>query len=339
MAAQNPNSLNIDLPTVLIHRLPSFNFPIAARLFTHFHLLDPITSPPTSPALFHSIRALLCVGPTPVTSDTLNHLSSLQIVVGTSAGVDHIDLADCRRRNIAVTNAGTAFSEDAADYAVALLIGVLRRVSASDRYVRGGFWPVNGDYPLGFKLGAKRVGILGLGSIGSEVAKRLAAFGCSIAYFSRKKKASVSFPYYENAIDLAANSDVLIVCCALTDETQHIVSKDVMVALGKEGVIINVGRGPLVDEKQLVGFLVRGELGGAGLDVFENEPNVPKELCELDNVVLSPHCAVLTPESFEALQDVAIANLKAFFSNRPLDKAANGAHALALPVPFNLGSG
>ncbi|KAJ6703667.1 GLYOXYLATE/HYDROXYPYRUVATE REDUCTASE HPR3 [Salix viminalis] len=318
MAAENPNFQNTDPPTVLVHRLPTFDFPPGNRLSTHFHLLDPITSPPTSPVLLHSIRALLCVGPVPVTPETLNRLPSLQIIVGSSAGVDHIDLTECRRRNIAVTNAGSAFSEDTADYAVALLFGVLRRLPAGDRYVRDGFWPVNGDFPLGFKLGAKRVGILGLGSIGSEVAKRLAAFGCSIAYFSRKKKTSVLFPYYENAIDLAANSDVLIVCCALNDETHHIVNKDVMVALGKEGVIINVGRGPLVDEKQLVEFLVRGELGGAGLDVFENEPNVPKELLERDNVVLSPHCSVATPESFEALQDVIIANLKAFFSNKPL---------------------
>lgn len=159
---------------------------------------------------------------------------------------------------------------------------------------------------------------MGLGSIGSEVAKRLVPFGCSIAYTSRKKKPGVSYPFYANVSGLAADSDVLIVCCALTEETHHVINKHVMTALGKEGVIINVGRGALIDEKELVHFLVRGELGGAGLDVFEDEPHVPKELLTLDNVVLSPHVAVLTAESFAALEQVVIGNLEAFFSNKPL---------------------
>ncbi|OMP07514.1 D-isomer specific 2-hydroxyacid dehydrogenase, NAD-binding protein [Corchorus olitorius] len=143
-------------------------------------------------------------------------------------------------------------------------------------------------------LGGKRVGIVGLGSIGGEIVKRLESFGCAIAYNSRRKKPSVPFPWYKTVYDLAINSDVLIVCCALIEETRHIVNKDVMVALEKEGVIINVGRA-LINDKELVQFLMRGELGGAGLDVFENEPDVPEELFSLNNIVLSPHCAVATP--------------------------------------------
>ena len=159
---------------------------------------------------------------------------------------------------------------------------------------------------------------MGLGSIGSEVAKRLVAFGCTVAYNSRNEKPSAPYPYYANVCDLAVDSDVLVICCALTNETRHIINKDVLTALGREGVIINVGCGALVDEKELVQFLVRGEIGGAGLDVFENEPDVPRELFALDNVVLAPHYAGLTPESFEVLNEVIIANLKAFFSNKPL---------------------
>ncbi|XP_075640128.1 glyoxylate/hydroxypyruvate reductase HPR3-like [Castanea sativa] len=300
-------------PLVLVHHLASFKLPLQDRLITHFRLFDSLASPEAS-----SVRALICVGPTPVTVDTLDHLPSLRLVVGSSAGLDHVDLAECRRRGIAVTNSGDAYSENVADYAVALLLDVLRRLSAADRFVRSGLWPQQGEYPLGCKLGGKRVGIVGLGSIGYEVAKRLVAFGCTVAYNSRNKKPSALYPYYANVHDLAVNSDVLIVCCALTNETYHIINKDVLTALGREGVIINVGRGALVDEKELVQFLVQGEIGGAGLDVFENEPNVPKELFALDNVVLSPHLAVSTPESFEALNEVIIANLKAFFSNKPL---------------------
>ncbi|KAI9173942.1 hypothetical protein LWI28_009143 [Acer negundo] len=311
------------LPVVLIHRLPAFNLLFKSRFHTHFTLLNP---PHDSPDSIHSflsrhaasIRALVAVGPTPVNSQTLDLLSALEIVVCSSAGIDHVDLCECRRRGVLVTSAGNAFSEDVADYSVALLIDVLRRVSAGNRFARAGLWPQHGSYPLGSKLGGKRVGIVGLGSIGSEVAKRLAAFGCSIAYTSRKKKSAVSYPFYENVRDLAADSNVLIVCCALTDQTRRMISKDVMTALGKEGVIVNVGRGALIDEKELVQSLLRGEIGGAGLDVYENEPYVPEELFALDNVVLSPHVAALTPESFEALQDVIIGNLLAFFSNKPL---------------------
>ncbi|GAV79603.1 2-Hacid_dh domain-containing protein/2-Hacid_dh_C domain-containing protein [Cephalotus follicularis] len=305
-------------PIVMVHRLPTFSFSFANRLKTHYHLFDPLDSPDLIDLHRDSVRAIFCVGPSPVTSELIARYPCLEIIVGSSAGVDHIDLRECRRRGIAVTNAGNAFSEAAAEYAVGLLIDALRRVSAGDRFVRAGLWPKAGEYPLGFKLGGKRVGIVGLGSIGSEVANRLAAFGCSIAYNSRKKKPSVPYPYYAKVCDLAVNSDVLVVCCALADETHHIINKDVMTALGKEGVIINVGRGKLVDEKELVQFLVRGEIGGAGLDVFENEPYVPKELFTMDNVVLSPHRAVLTQESFEAIQEVVVANLEAFFANKPL---------------------
>ncbi|KAF5734849.1 putative glycerate dehydrogenase [Tripterygium wilfordii] len=311
-----------DLPLVLLHYQPPFDIHIFKHhLRPYFRLLDPSELPePTNPfsSRAKSLRALVSVGIFPVTRETLSLLPSLELVVGSSAGVNHIDLQECRRRGIAVTNTGPAFCEDAADYAVALLIDVLRRLSACDRYVRDGLWPEKGDYPLALKLGGKRVGIVGLGNIGSEVAKRLLAFGCSIAYNSRRKKDSVSFPYYANVSDLATNSDVLILCCPLTDETRHMINKDAMNALGKEGVIINIGRGALVDEKELVQFLVNGDIRGAGLDVFENEPHVPEKLYALDNVVLSPHRAVITPESFEAAVKLVLANLKAFFSNEPL---------------------
>ncbi|KAI3932213.1 hypothetical protein MKW92_013502 [Papaver armeniacum] len=264
-----------------------------------------------------SVKALICGAGAPVPIETLNCLPSLGCVLTTSAGLDHIDLVECKRRGIAVCNAGTAYSEDVADLAVDLLIDVLRRISSADRFVRAGLWPVKGEFPLGSKLGGKRVGIVGLGSIGSEVAKRLEAFGCIISYNSRNKKPTVPFPYYSSVTDLASNSDILVLCCELNEETFHIINKTVMLALGKKGIIINVGRGALIDEKELVRCLVQGDMGGVGLDVFENEPYVPAELLKLDNVVLSPHKAVLTPESFSALHELLIANffliLKEFY--------------------------
>lgn len=169
-----------------------------------------------------------------------------------------------------------------------------------------------------YQLGGKRIGIVGLGDIGLAVAKRLEAFGCTILYNSRKPKPLILYPFYTNVHELAADSDALIICCALTAETRHMINRQVMLALGKQGIIINIARGAIIDEKEMVECLVKGEIGGAGLDVFENEPNVPKELCELDNVVLSPHRVVFTPEGFMAACELVVGNFEAFFSDKPL---------------------
>ncbi|GAU40929.1 hypothetical protein TSUD_348650 [Trifolium subterraneum] len=157
-----------------------------------------------------------------------------------------------------------------------------------------------------------------MGRIGLEVAKRLEAFNCMISYNSRNKKPLLSYPFYSTVIELATSTNVLILCCELNDQTRHIVNKEVMLALGKGGIIVNVGRGALIDEKELLRCLIEGEIEGAGLDVFENEPYVPKEFFSLDKVVLSPHAAVLTSDSFMSICQLVEQNLEAFFSNKPL---------------------
>lgn len=324
MASSHTQSPQDPKPLIVIHRIPSFSLTFAHRLTPSFSLLDPLAAAgdadPVAVLRSHAAeaRAVLCVGPSPLGKETLDCLPSLEVVVTQCAGTDHIDLSECHRRGIAVANLGDAFSDDVADCAVGLLIDVLRKISASDRFVRAGSWPERGEFSLGVRLEGKRVGIVGLGSIGSRIADRLIPFGCMISYTSRHKKPNVSYPYYNKIHDLAIKSDILILSCSLTDQTHQIVNKQVLAELGKEGVIINVGRGALINERELVKFLVEGEIGGAGLDVFEDEPNVPKELFGLDNVVLSPHQAVLTPESIKASQDVVVANLEAFFSNKPL---------------------
>ncbi|CAN8293977.1 unnamed protein product [Cochlearia groenlandica] len=311
-----------DLPLILVYRPPSLDY-MDDILRRNFRLLtiDATSSEPLSISLSRhasSVRALVNTGILPVTNEILSHLPSLQILVCTSVGVDHVDLAACKRRGVAVTNAGDAFSEDVADSAVGLLISVLRRIPAADRFVRSGNWAKSGDFDLSSKVSGKRVGIVGLGSIGSLVAKRLEPFQCTISYNSRSQKPSIPYRYYPDVLSLAANNDVLVLCCSLTDQTRHIVNREVLESLGKNGVIINVGRGALVDEKEMVKCLVQGVIGGAGLDVFENEPEVPKELFGLDNVVLSPHAAMITPGSLSNVSEVAMANLKAFYSNQPL---------------------
>ncbi|KAL6653211.1 hypothetical protein ACP70R_012136 [Stipagrostis hirtigluma subsp. patula] len=230
----------------------------------------------------------------------LDAAPSLRCVVTTSAGVEHVDLAECRRRGVAVAGAGTLFSVDVADHAVGLLIDVLRRVSAADR------------------LGGKRVGIIGLGSIGSLIAKRLEAFGCVISYHSRGPKNSVPYRFFPDVHALAADSDVLVVACALNDATRRIVGRRALDALGANGVVVNIARGGNVDEQELVAALREGRIAGAGLDVFENEPHVPPELMAMDNVVLTAHEAVFTEESTADLRELMIGNLEAFFAGKPL---------------------
>ncbi|ESQ35575.1 hypothetical protein EUTSA_v10008292mg [Eutrema salsugineum] len=284
-------------------------------LYTHTSP-DPISDFLTSHAA--SVRAVVSVGRLPITAEFISKLPSLEIVVCASVGFDHVDLDECKRRGVTVTNAGDAYGEDVADLAVGLLISVLRRIPALDRYIRSGQWTRLWDYPFGSKLDKKKVGILGLGSIGSLIAKRLEPFGCVISYNSRSPKPDVPYIYHPEVLSLAAANDVLILSCSLTDETHHIVDRKVMETLGKNGVIINIGRGGLIDEKEMVKCLVEGVLWGVGLDVFDNEPEVPEELFGLENVVLSPHSAGMTAESLNNVTEVALSNLKAFFSDQPL---------------------
>ena len=162
------------------------------------------------------------------------------------------------------------------------------------------------------------MGIIGLGRIGGAIAKRAEAFGCPISYYSRTEKSNSKYKYYSNVVDLAANCQVLVVSCPLTDETRHIINREVLDALGPKGVLINIGRGRHVDEPELVSALLEGRLGGAGLDVFENEPHVPDELLGLDNVVLLPHVGSGTWETRKAMADLVLGNLEAHVLKKPL---------------------
>nr|VDC64116.1 unnamed protein product [Brassica rapa] len=314
-------SMAEESPLVLVHRPPTMKY-MDEPLTRYYRILTTHTSSDPLPLFLSrhasSVRAVVSIGRFKIDAGFLSRLPSLQLIVCTSVGTDHVDLPECNRRGIAVSNAGEAYSEDVADYAVGLLISFLRRIPAADRYVRSGEWAKCGEFQLGIKLSGKRVGILGLGSIGSLIAKRLEPFGCIISYNSTRQKQSIPYLYYPDVVSLAANNDVIVLCCALNDQTRHIVNREVMEALGKKGIIINVGRGGLIDEKEMVKCLVEGVIGGAGLDAFEKEPGVPVELFGLDNVVLSPHSAIATPGSFDNVVELALANLKAFFSNQPL---------------------
>ncbi|RZC51232.1 hypothetical protein C5167_019655 [Papaver somniferum] len=265
----------------------------------------------------NSIRAVVGNATAGADASLIDSLPKLEIISSFSVGLDKIDLGYCKQKGIRVTNTPDVLTEDVADIAIGLILATLRRICESDQYVRKGLWKL-GDFKMTTKFSGKRVGILGLGRIGLAIAKRAEAFSCPISYYSRNEKPNTTYKYYSNVMDLASNCDILVVACPLTAETRHIINREVMNALGPKGVLINIGRGPHVDEPELVSALVEGRLGGAGLDVFENEPEVPEKLFALDNVVLQPHVGSGTFETRADMGNLVIGNLEAHFLNKPL---------------------
>ncbi|GJN20454.1 hypothetical protein PR202_gb07835 [Eleusine coracana subsp. coracana] len=248
-----------------------------------------------------SVRAFVTGGGDGADAAIIDALPCLEIIASYSVGVDRVDLARCRERGIRVTNTPGVLTDDVADLAVGLAMATLRRIPQADSYFSG-----------------KKVGIIGLGRIGLAIAKRVQGFDCPVSYYQRREQTHPGYTYYPTVLELARNSDVLMVACSLNEQSRHIVNREVMEALGPKGVLVNIGRGAHVDEPELVSALVDGRLGGAGLDVFADEPNVPEALLELDNVVLAPHMASGTHETRTAMADVVLANLEAHVLKKPL---------------------
>ncbi|KAH6559427.1 hypothetical protein KP509_1Z009100 [Ceratopteris richardii] len=292
--------------------------PSLEKSFTVFKLWEASDQDAFVSASAHSIRGL--VGNTVVgaSGPLIDALPRLEIVSSFSVGLDKIDLPKCRQRGIAVTYTPDVLTDCTADTALSLMLACMRRIPAADRFVRQGRWPAEKNFVHTTKVSGKRVGIVGLGRIGMAIAKRAEAFGCEIAYQGRSPKPNLTFNYYSTAKELATNSDVVVIACPLNEETKGSINREVIDALGPSGFLINIARGPIVDEQELVKALVEGRLGGAGLDVFDDEPHVPQELMSLDNVVLTPHVGSLTWETRRAMADLVVANLEAYFSGKPL---------------------
>ena len=204
-----------------------------------------------------------------VDASLIDALPKLEIISCFGVGVDAIDLAAAKRRNIAVTNAPNVMNDCVADLTLGLIIAVARRVCEGDRFVRSGRW-LTGTMSPTRKVSGKRLGIVGMGRIGKVIARRAAAFDMAIAYHSRGRVAESPFTYFERLVDLAANSDFLVVIVPGGKETRRLINEEVMRALGPDGILVNVARGSVVDEQALVKCLQEGALGGAALDVFEN---------------------------------------------------------------------
>jgi hydroxypyruvate reductase len=261
-------------------------------------------------------RLLVTTGGAGASRDLIERLPQLQLVACFGVGVDAIDLAAARARGIAVTNTPDVLTEDVADLAIGLMLAALRGIAAADGYVRAGRW-LNGNMGLQRKVSGKRLGIVGMGRIGQAIARRAAAFDMTIAWHGPRPK-PLPWRYESDLIALAASVDVLVAACPGGAATRGLVSCAVLQALGPQGVFVNIARGSVVDEAALVDMLVSRQLGGAGLDVFADEPNVPAALLELEHVVLQPHQASATHETRTAMGRLVLDNVAAFIAGRPL---------------------
>lgn len=242
-------------------------------------------------------------------------LPNLRIIAIYGVGFDKVDLAAARQRGIVVANTPGVLTDDVADLAVGLVICLLRGIASADRYLREGQW-AQSEYVLKTKVTGKRFGILGLGRIGTAIAERLTVFG-PVSYAGTRMK-QVPWTFHDDPVSLARWCDVLIVACAANERTRSLIGEEVLSALGPDGYLVNIARGSIVDEHALVESLESGRLGGAALDVFEDEPNVRRELATSDRVVLTPHIGSATAETRRAMADAVLANLDAFFAGRPV---------------------
>lgn len=242
------------------------------------------------------VRGIATRGSVVLDDGLMARLPALEIIACYSAGLDGIDTAAAARRGVVITNSSAALAEDVADLALAMILTLVRDLRAGDEHVRSGRWREE-QFPLTRSVRGLRLGILGLGHIGSALARRGAALGMRVGYHGPRPKPDHPYPYFPTLLELAAASDVLAVTCPGGPTTRHIVNGTVLETLGPRGWLVNVARGSIVDEVALVDALERGAIAGAGLDVFEKEPTVPPPLLNSGRTLLLPHIGSGTVET------------------------------------------
>ena len=250
----------------------------------------------------------------------MDRLPKLEVIANFGVGYDSIDTAAAKARGVRVTNTPNVLNDAVAELTIGLMIALSRRIPQSDQFVRQGRWLL-GAYPFQSELNGKTLGILGLGRIGKEIAVRAQAMKMRIVYHGRHRQPDEPYVYYESLVEMARDADWLVVIAPAAKGTDKIVSREVLEALGPQGYLVNMARGSLVDEAALVEMLQARTLGGAALDVFEKEPNVPAGLLALDNVVLSPHQGSATRQTRDKMGALLVANLDAHFAGEPLPSA------------------
>ena len=245
----------------------------------------------------------------------MSRFPKLEVVASFGVGYDHVDAKWAGEHGIVVTNTPDVLNEEVADTALGLLLCTLREFPQAERYLRAGKW-LKGGYPLTPTLQGRTVGVVGMGRIGKAIGRRLEAFGVSVVYHSRNPQAGVTYKYYPKLVDMARDVDTLMVIVPGGAATKNLINAEVLKALGPNGVLINMARGSVVDEPALIQALKDRTILSAGLDVFVNEPHVPQELIDMDHIVLFPHLGSASIATRQAMDQLVVDNLKAWFAGK-----------------------
>jgi lactate dehydrogenase-like 2-hydroxyacid dehydrogenase len=299
----------------LLQLLP-FPFPhTQERLAKHFDVIELWNAPDAQAAIDarkDEIVVLVTSAMTPTGADLIDKLPKLKAICSQGVGYDAIDVKHAQKKGIQVSNTPDVLNECVADLALGLLLATARKLGHAERYVRASKWGSDVAFPLATKVSHKKLGIVGLGRIGMAIAKRAAGFDMEIRYHNRRQRDDVELGYEASLKELAAWSDFLIVATVGGASTLKLINKEILQALGPAGILINISRGSVIDEQAMVDMLVSGELGGAGLDVYEAEPTVPDALKTLDNVVILPHIASATNETRLDMLNLVLDNVDAY---------------------------
>jgi lactate dehydrogenase-like 2-hydroxyacid dehydrogenase len=263
------------------------------------------------------VRAIAAVaGHGPVDGALMARFPKLEIVSSFGVGYDHIDAKWAGQHGIVVTNTPDVLNEEVADTALGLLLCTVRHLPQAERYLRAGKWPTHGDYQLTPSLRDRTAGIVGMGRIGKAIARRLEAMHVPVVYHTRRPVADVAYKHYPNLVEMARAVDLIIVITPGGAATKNLVNAEVLDALGPNGILINVARGTVVDEAALIKALREKKILSAGLDVFAQEPKVPQELIDMDNVVLLPHVGSASVATRRAMDTLVADNIISWFSGK-----------------------
>ena len=293
------------------------------RIGERFELMDAGGKPPAevfSAEQLSDVRAMISAGGTPLPGAMMDMLPKLAAIVCYGTGYDGVDLAAAAQRGITVGHSPAANAASVADIAVTLMLAVTRRLLPADQYVRSGNWAAAKPSPLMRPQPGnpgRKVGVYGMGEIGRKIAARVAAFESEVGYFSRRRH-DVPYQYLPSLEALAEWCSVLMIAVRAGADTHHAVDANILQKLGKDGYVVNISRGSVIDQTALVAALAGEQLAGAGLDVYQKEPHAPDALTAFPNVVLTPHVGGHTIDSHVAMQDCVMANLEAFFAGKPL---------------------
>ncbi len=263
------------------------------------------------------IVVILASGESKVDASLINQFPNLKLIAVFGVGYDGVDIHAAFQHGVQVTNTPNVLTDDVADLGMALMLATARQIVGAQRFIEHNEWQAK-PYKLTTKVSGGRLGIVGFGRVGQAVAKRATGFAMDIAYFDKYPGQHSAFTFYPSIVELANNSDFLMICASGGPETANMINHDVLRALGENGVLINIARGSVIDEPALVDAISGGIIAGAGLDVFADEPHIPPALLNRDNVVLTPHIGSATRATRAAMADLVIANIRAFFTGAPL---------------------